>query len=78
MFEDGAGTTTKMVPTDDGGHTPAVYGEFVEVFSKEPETLAAHRSFDHAIDLERGYNLPYGRIYNLRSWVERYSHNCVD
>jgi len=55
----------KMVPTDDGGHIPAIYGEFVEVFSKEAETLAPHRSIDHAIDLEPGYNLPYGRIYNL-------------
>jgi len=32
MFADGAGTTTKMVPTDDGGHIPAIYGEFVEGF----------------------------------------------
>jgi hypothetical protein len=51
-----------MVPTDDGEHIPAIYGEFVEVFSKELETLAPHRSIDHGIDLERGDNLPYGRI----------------
>jgi hypothetical protein len=51
-----------MVPTDDGGHIPAIYGEFVEGFSKEAETLAPHRSIDHAIDLEPGYNLPYWRI----------------
>jgi len=56
-----------MVPTDDGGHIPAIYGEFVEVFSKEAETLVPHRSIDHAIDLEPGYNLPYGRIIMERS-----------
>jgi len=27
-FPDEASTTTKMVPTDDGGHIPAIYGEF--------------------------------------------------
>jgi hypothetical protein len=55
-----------MVPTDDGGHIPATYREFVEVFSKDKaETLLPHRSTDHAIDLEPGYNLPYGRCYNL-------------
>jgi hypothetical protein len=54
------------VPTDDGGRIPAIYGDFVEVFSKaKAETLPPHRSTDHAIDLEPGYNLPYGRIYNL-------------
>jgi len=51
-----------VVPTDDGGLIPAIYGEFVEVFSKAAETLAPHGSIDHAIDLELGYNLPYGRI----------------
>jgi len=76
---DGAGTTTKMVPTDDGGHIPATYGEFVEVFSKyRAETLPPHRSTDHAIDFKPGYNLPYRRIYNqlgfrlrtLKSYIE--------
>jgi len=61
-----------MVPTDDGGHIPAIYGEFVEVFSKtKAETLPPHRSTDHAIDLEPGYNLPYGRIYNLSEFELR-------
>jgi hypothetical protein len=41
------------------------------VFTKEGETLAPHRSIDHAIDLELGYNLPYGRITIERSSVER-------
>jgi len=35
MCPDAAGTTTKMLPTDDGGHIPATYGEFVEGFSKD-------------------------------------------
>jgi len=58
-----------MVPTDDGGHIliPAIYGEFVEVLSKKAETLPPHRSIDHAIDLEPGYNMPYGRITIKRS-----------
>ena len=56
-----------MVPTQDGGHIPAIYGEFVEVLGKEAETLVPHRSIDHAIDLEPGYNLPYGRIIMERS-----------
>jgi hypothetical protein len=54
------------VPTDDGGYIPAKYSECVEVFSKaKEEALPPHRSIDHAIDLESGYKLPYGRIYNL-------------
>jgi len=54
------------VPTDNGGYIPAKYSEFVEVFSKaKAEALPPHRSIDHAIDLESGYKLPYGRIYNL-------------
>jgi hypothetical protein len=28
------------------------------------ETLAPHRPIDHAWDLEPGYNIPSGRIYN--------------
>jgi hypothetical protein len=55
-----------MVPTDDGGHIPATYGELVEVFSKEQgESLPPHRSTNRATDLEPGYTLTYGRIYNL-------------
>ena len=42
----------------------------MEVFSKtKAETLPPHRSIDHAIDLEPGHKLPYGRIY-CRSEVE--------
>jgi hypothetical protein len=38
----------------------------VDVFSKtKAETLAPHRPIDHAIDLEPGFKIPYGRIYNL-------------
>ena len=44
----------------------------MEVFSKtKAETLPPHRSTDHAIDLEPGYNLPYGRIYNLSEFELR-------
>ena len=61
---------TKIVPTDDGGHIliPAIYGDFVEVFNKaKAKTLLPSRSIDHAIDLQPGYNLPYGRITINRS-----------
>jgi hypothetical protein len=55
-----------MLPTDDGGHIPAIYGDFIEVFrNAKAETLPPHRSIDHAINLETSYNLPYGRIYNI-------------
>ena len=58
-----------MVPTDDGGHIPAIYGDFVEVNSKaKTEAHPPHRSIDHAIDLEPGYKLPYGRITIERSF----------
>jgi len=68
---DGAGTTTKMVPTDDGGHIPAIHGDLVEVFGTVAKTLQPHRSIDHAIDLQPGYTLPYGRITIKRSCVEQ-------
>ena len=42
------------------------YKDYVDVFGKDrAETLAPHWPIDHAIDLEPGYKLPYGRIYNL-------------
>jgi len=68
-----------MVPTDDGGHIPATYGEFVDVFSKESaETLPPHRSTDHAIDLKPGYNLPYGLIFNLSEFELRTSMAYIE
>jgi len=54
-----------MVPTDDGGHFPAVYGDFGEVISKAKAEALPPYPIDHAIDLEPGYNLPFGRIYNF-------------
>jgi len=51
-----------MVPTDDGGHIPAIHRDLVEVFANEVMTLQPHQSIDHAIDLEPIYKLPYGRI----------------
>jgi len=72
MCGDGASTTTKMVPTDDGGHIPATYREFVEVFSKDKaETLPPHWSTDHAIDMEPGYISPSGQINNLSEFEFR-------
>jgi len=63
---------TMIVPTEDGGHIPATYREFVEVFSKDKaETLPPHWSTDHAIDLEPGYYLPDGRIYHLSEFELR-------
>jgi hypothetical protein len=42
------------------------YKDYVDVFSKDrAETLAPHWPIDHAIDLEPGCNIPYGRIYIL-------------
>jgi hypothetical protein len=42
------------------------YKDYVHVFSKDrAETPAAHRPIDHTIDLEPGFNIPYGRIYNF-------------
>jgi len=43
----------------------AIDGDFVDVISRgKVDTLPPHRSIDFAIDLQPGYNLPYGRIYN--------------
>jgi len=54
------------VCTDDRGYFPAKYLEFVEVLSKtKAETVAPHRPIDHMIEIEPGYQLPYGRIHNL-------------
>jgi len=54
-----------MVPTDNAGHIPAIYGEFIAVFSKEAETLPPHRSIDYVMNLEPSYKYPFGRIYNF-------------
>jgi hypothetical protein len=57
---------TEMVMTDGGGRIPAQYQDFVKVFSKvRAETLPPHRPTDHAIDLEPGYKVPSGWVYNL-------------
>jgi hypothetical protein len=61
-----------MVPIDDGEHILATYGEFVEVYRKETaQTLPPHWSTDRAIDLEPGYKLPYGWIYDLSEFKLR-------
>jgi len=52
-----------MVPIDHAGHMLPVYRDFVEVCSEAMvEPLLGHRSLDPAIDLEPGYNVPYGWI----------------
>jgi hypothetical protein len=56
----------EMVTTDDGGHIPAQYDEFVEVFCKDKaDTLPLHRQIEHALNLAPDYKLPYTWIYNL-------------
>ena len=63
---DGEQSEIGRVCTDDAGYIPIKYSEFVEVFSKaKADTLAPHRSIDHAIDLEPGCKIPYGWIYNI-------------
>jgi len=68
-----------MVPTQDGGHIPAIFGEFVEVFSQATaETLLSPRLTDHGIELEPSYNLPYGQIYNLLEFELRTSKAYIE
>jgi hypothetical protein len=55
-----------MVCTDNRKHFPATSGEYLEVVSNDKaETLLPHRSTNLAIDLEPGYNFPYGQIFSL-------------
>jgi hypothetical protein len=62
----------ERISTDDGGFIPTVYSEFQDVLCiAKAETLAPHRSIDHAIDLEPGFKLPYERIYNLSEFKLR-------
>jgi hypothetical protein len=62
-FADGAGTTTRIVPTDDAGLIQR-HMEISWRFSKaKAETLSPHWSIP--INLEPGYNLPFVRIYNF-------------
>jgi hypothetical protein len=52
------------------------YKDYVDGFCKDrAATLAPQRPIDHAIDLEPGFNIPYGRIYNL-SEVELNTHQA--
>jgi hypothetical protein len=51
----------------------------VEVFSKaKAETLPPHRPIDHAIDLEPGFKLRYGRIYNLSEVELKTLKACIE
>jgi hypothetical protein len=50
----------------------------MEVFSKaNAETLPPHRSFDYEIDLSPATICHMSGFTASRSWVERYSPNCV-
>jgi len=58
---------------------PAIYRDFMEVFSKaKAETLPPHRSIDYEIDWSPATICHMGGFTTSRSWVERYSRNCVD
>jgi len=77
-FADGAGTTTKMVPTDNGGHI-RLYMENSWRFSAKRRRhshrigqLTMQSTWSPAIFGQMGGFTIY------RSWVEWYSRNCVD
>jgi hypothetical protein len=58
--------STSKIQADDSSWIPSTYRDFLDIFSKKKaETLPPHRPTDHAIDLEPGTKLPYGRIYSL-------------
>jgi hypothetical protein len=58
----GDDTSEDLIPD----HIPSCYHDFADVFSKaKADILPPHRSYDHAIDLEPGASIPYGRIYRL-------------
>jgi hypothetical protein len=59
-----AGTGT--VPTDDGCRISVRFNDYADVIRHDmTATLAWHQPIDHAIDLETGFNLLYGQVYNL-------------
>lgn len=75
ILTDAACIEAKGTITDDGSIIPVKYSEYVDGFSEiKAEIHAPRHSIDHAIDLEPGLKLPYGRIYNL-SEVELRTHN---
>ena len=47
-------------------HIPSCYHDFADVFSKaKADELPPRREYDHAVELEPGSSIPYGRIYRL-------------
>jgi hypothetical protein len=59
-------SVASKVQADDGSWIPSTYRDFLDISSKKKaEKLPPHRPTDHAIDLEPGTKLPYGRIYSL-------------
>jgi len=64
MFADGAGTMWNMVPTHNGGLVLRYTEITWKLLNKgAAETLPPPWSI--TINLEPGYNLPYGRIHNF-------------
>jgi hypothetical protein len=58
--------STSKLQADDGSWLLSTYKDLFDIFSKKKaETLPPYRPTDHAIDLEPGTKLPYGRIYSL-------------
>jgi hypothetical protein len=59
-------SVASKLQADDGSWILSAYRDFLDIFSKKKaEPLPPHRPTDHAIDLEPGTELPYGRIYSL-------------
>ena len=58
--------TCNPAPDPDLSTIPPEYHEFTDLFSKkEANKLPVHRSYDHAIPLERRKAPPFGPIYKL-------------
>lgn len=58
-----------IVPSDQGGHIPVRYNDYVDIFSKDrAATDALHWAIDHVIDLQQGFNSECGKISNDSQW----------
>jgi len=63
----------EMVPTEDGRHILAIYGQYVKVLNKVMrETLPQYWPIGHAIDSDSGYNLALRWTCNLSQF------SCVE
>ena len=63
------GTINTTIPEDEEKikkTLPESYHEFIHLFTEQTAaSLPPHRSFDHAIDLEKDKQAPFGPIYSL-------------